>query len=178
MKIDDGISNQINNNSIIINTTSWSGGENHTFLFDTTAWGELIYLNFVSNLIFNFTKIAPNGATAIYSINSGNSERGVWNITYDNSFSYAKLILLNSTSFFNLSSYSISYINMPAFDMNGANSGNWEVFSSMSPSYLNTSQNLIHFNYTSDPCKLTKIIILSIANLIHLSLISQSLLIV
>ncbi len=153
MKMDNGNWEQVKNNSLTVNTTSWTGGENHTFLFNTTSikYKDNLYLNLKSNLNINFTNLIPNGAFAKYDIVTANSRKGQWNITFNNSFSYSKLLFLNSTPYFNISSYSISYIDLPAFDLKGDNSDNWNIFSAIAPDYSNYSQNLIRFNYTIDP---------------------------
>ena len=63
-------------------------------------------------------------------------------------FSFFKLIEAHFTNLFNLSRYSISYIDLPAFDSKGSNSENWDIFSALTPNLYNYTQNLYRFNYT------------------------------
>ncbi|MHA1213209.1 MAG: hypothetical protein ACTSSH_12205, partial [Candidatus Heimdallarchaeota archaeon] len=95
-----------------------------------------------------YTSNSSNLAQASYAIDGGNADKGVWNITYDNTYSYFKLIEAHSTNLFNLSRYSISYIDLPAFDSKGSNSEDWDVFNALTPNLYNYSQNLYRFNYT------------------------------
>ena len=94
----------------------------------------------------NFKSNSSNRAKATYNIYGANSSTGVWNITYDNTFSYSKLLEANLTSHFSMSEYSISYLDMPAFDNKGSTSTNWEIFGAISPDLLNYSENLFRFN--------------------------------
>jgi hypothetical protein len=98
----------------------------------------------------NFKSNSSNEAKATYSIYGANSSTGVWNITYDNTFSYSKLLEANFTSHFNLSEYSINYLDMPAFDDKGSNSTNWEIFGAISPNFSDFSENLFRFNYSAN----------------------------
>ncbi|MHA2344795.1 MAG: hypothetical protein ACXADW_23330, partial [Candidatus Hodarchaeales archaeon] len=138
------------NNVHIVDTSGWNSGEAHSFQFTTSdgSYQDRLYLNFKSTLDLYFKNDPPEGAKASYSIHGGNSTRGVWNIIYDNSISYSYLIFQNWTPHFNLSSYSISYLDMPAFDFKGSNSGNWEIFNAISPTSINFASNMIKFNYS------------------------------
>ncbi len=142
----------VNNNIHIIDTSSWVSGENHSFQFSTLdpSFQNKLYLNFKSDLEMNFKSNSPNGAEATYSIYGANSSTGVWNITYDNTFSYSKLLEANFTSHFDLSEYSIIYLDMPAFDYKGSTSTNWEIFGAISPDFSNFSENLFRFNYSAN----------------------------
>ena len=141
------------NNLYAIDTSSWVGGGNHNFQFKTNdnTYQDKLYLNFKSELKVNLTNYIPNGAYAKYDIGFANSKSGSWNITYNNTFSYSKLAWLNSTPFFDLSTYSISFIDLPALDLKGSNSNNWEVFNAISPDLLNFTHRLSRFNYTFNP---------------------------
>ncbi|MFX1425091.1 MAG: hypothetical protein ACFFBE_01465 [Promethearchaeota archaeon] len=154
INIDDlGIWDVIENNTLNINTSAWIGGELHNFTFktDLSKYQDILYLNFKAGL--NLSQIHHNssGANIFYSINSANSSFGVWNITYNNMNSFDSLLLANSTPYFNLSLYSISYINLPAFDSKGSNSLNWEVFSAIAPNFLNYSAYIHLYNSTLGP---------------------------
>lgn len=133
-----------------IDTSNWGGGEFHSFQFTTfdAAYQDRLYLNLKSDQhLYHFNNLA-NGAKASYSIRGANSSNGIWNITYDNTIPYFNLLTENYTSYFNISSYSISYIDMPAFDNKGSNSANWEIFSARSPDYTDFTANLFRFNYS------------------------------
>jgi hypothetical protein len=131
-----------------INTTDWIGGSDHNFQFKTNNFNlsNNLYMNFESNLTINFE--TPLGAFASYSIPGSNADKGIWNITYNNSFSYNQLLFVNYTPYFNLSGYSISYLDMPAFDSNASNSKNWEIFEALSPALTDFTENLFLFNHT------------------------------
>ncbi len=151
MDIDDSQWIAVQNNSITINTTNWSG-EDHNFQFKTNKpeYDLNLYLNFKSNLSVYSMTIAPNVATASYGIATPNSENGIWVITYDNTPTYDMLTSLSDTRFFNLSTYEIAFFNLPAFDSQGANSNNWNVSMVLSPEYVDYTNNLIRFNFSSD----------------------------
>ncbi len=142
---------RIYTNSLNVNTTGWIAGLNHGFQFRTqnSTFNTLLYVNIGSKLNLNLTRSTPNGAWAFYKINTANSDTGIWNITYNNTFSYNPLKLLNGTQYFNLSKYSISYRNLPAFDNNGSNSKNWEIFKAVSPNFKDYTTSLSRFNYTT-----------------------------
>ncbi|MFW9785925.1 MAG: hypothetical protein ACFFFB_26810, partial [Candidatus Heimdallarchaeota archaeon] len=151
MDIDDlGIWNPVNNNPININTSNWSGGELHNFQFrtDSIKYQNILYLNFIAELNISQTHYNSSGANISYYIKNANSYYGIWNITYNNTLSFNNLIFANSTPFFNFSSYSICYIDLPAFDYLGSKSLNWEVFSAISPNDLNFSSNIEGYNST------------------------------
>ncbi|MHA1291677.1 MAG: hypothetical protein ACTSQJ_03290 [Promethearchaeota archaeon] len=152
MSIDNKSWEYLNTNLKIINTTGWFGGENHSFQFRTQneTFSNNTYLNVKSHLLLNFSRYIPNGASTLYYINSSNDDFGFWNITYNNTFSYSKLLFLNDTLYFNLSDYSISYLNLPAFDMKGSSSENWKILSAISPEFTNISENIERFNYTAN----------------------------
>ena len=149
----DGIpdpSNPINSSYYRVDSSSWMGGQIHNFQF-TTSNGSLLgnlYLNFNSLQEINFKNNQTHQAIAIYSIEGANAVRGVWNVSYDNTFSYTRLIIANFTEFFNFSSYSLSFINLPALDLNGSQSKNWDIFSASSPSLIDYSDQLVRFNYS------------------------------
>jgi len=148
IKVDTSPWEIVNTSIYKVNTSSWISGGNHSFQFKTLdfLFQDKLYLNFKSDLDLNFKSYAPNAAKATYSIYGANSTLGLWNITYDNSLSYSKLIESNLTSNFDLSEYSISYLDMPAFDYNGSNSTNWYIFGAKSPDFTDFSSNLFRFN--------------------------------
>jgi hypothetical protein len=154
MDVDDaGIWDAVDNNTINIDTSSWTGGELHNFQFktDLLKYQDILYLNFkaelnVSQILFN-----SSGASVSYNINTANSNYGIWKITYNNTLSYNSLKVANSTPHFNFSFYSISYINLPAFDFLGSQSFNWEVISAISPNFINHSQYIRRYNSTLGP---------------------------
>ncbi len=142
--------NYMDDFSLNVDTSSWSEGETHNIQFrsNQSKYENNLYLNFDSELKINSTMGVSNGAYAIYEIESVDSEYGLWNITYDNRDSYYRL---ESTPDFDISTYSIAFINLPAFDSKRSNSSNWNIFNAISPNFLNVSQNnLIRFNYSSD----------------------------
>ena len=153
IKIDNSPTwDDVNNDIHTIDTSSWVSGENHSFQFrtDNLSFQNKLYLNFKSDLEMNFKSNSSNGAKATYSIYGANSSTGVWNITYDNSFSYSKLLEASLTSHFSLSEYSIIYLDMPAFDYKASTSTNWEIFGVISPDFSNFSENLFRFNYSAN----------------------------
>ncbi|NHJ23239.1 MAG: hypothetical protein EAX89_01595 [Candidatus Lokiarchaeota archaeon] len=131
-----------------INISDWIGGSEHSFQFLTynLSLEDKLYLNFKSSLAITFE--TPLGAFASYSIPGSNADRGIWNIKYDNSFSYNQLLYANYTPYFNLSGYAISYLDMPAFDLNASNSINWEIFEALTPTLTDFTENLFLFNHT------------------------------
>ncbi|MHA1239536.1 MAG: hypothetical protein ACTSQU_01965 [Promethearchaeota archaeon] len=140
----------INSDTYTVDTSGWSSGDIHTFQFKTTnsTYQNKLFLNLKSYLDVTYASNSSNMAQASYAIEGGNADKGVWNVTYDNTYSYFKLIEVHSTNLFNLSRYSISYIDLPAFDSKGSNSEDWDVFSALTPNLYNYSQNLYRFNYT------------------------------
>ncbi|MHA1273557.1 MAG: Ig-like domain-containing protein [Promethearchaeota archaeon] len=146
--------NDVNQNPLIGNVSDWGHTQNetHHFQFRTNnnTFIDILYLNIKSVFKLNYSVQKMNGAFAKYKIDAANSEYGIWNITYNNTIEYSKLLLANNTPFFNLSDYSISFLNMPAFDNNGSNSNNWEIYSAISPNFNNYSQKLFRFNYTGN----------------------------
>ncbi|MBY9010107.1 MAG: hypothetical protein KGD74_09610 [Candidatus Lokiarchaeota archaeon] len=142
----------ITNDLFDVDTSSWIGGENHTFQFKTynSTFSQNLFLNFISYLNVNLSSNSPFGAVASYEIPQANSINGIWNIAFNNTVSYSKLLETNNTSCFNLTHYSINYLNLPAFDLKGSNSSNWEVFNIVSPSAVNRSDLLCRYNFTID----------------------------
>ena len=154
IKIDSSWEN-ITSTTYTVDTSSWISGNNHTFQFTTfnSSYRNKLFLNLKSSLDVTYTSNSTDLAQASYSIEGGNSELGVWNVTYDNTYSFLKLLEAHFTYLFNLSSYSLSFINLPAFDSKGSNSENWKVFSALTPNLYNYSSNLIRFNYTGSVTK-------------------------
>ncbi|MFX0010599.1 MAG: hypothetical protein ACFE9R_09810, partial [Candidatus Hermodarchaeota archaeon] len=140
----------VTTSSYNVNTSGWISGESHMFQFNTLdmLFQDKLYLNFESNLELSFKSNPPNAGKAVYSIYGGNSSIGEWNITYDNSFSYSKLLEANLTGDFDLTNYSIAYLDMPAFDYKGSNSVNWYIYGAVSPNFDDFSENIIKFNYS------------------------------
>ena len=150
IRVDGGSWDAVNSDTSTIDTSSWISGDNHTFQFRTTnsAFQDKLFLNLKSFLDVTYTSNSSNLAQASYAIEGGNADMGVWNVTYDNTYSYSKLVDAHFTHLFNLSRYSISYINLPAFDSKGSNSENWDVFGALTPNLYNYSRNIYCFNYT------------------------------
>jgi len=140
----------ITSDTYIVDISSWFSGDTHTFQFTTTniSYRNRLFLNLKSFLDITYTSNSSNLAHASYNIEGGNANKGVWNVTYDNTYSFFKLIEAQLTNQFNLSCYSISYIDLPAFDSKGSNSENWDVFSALTPNLYNYTRNLYRFNYT------------------------------
>ncbi|MBD3197703.1 MAG: hypothetical protein GF317_21805 [Candidatus Lokiarchaeota archaeon] len=155
INVDDSISGwqSVNDNEIIINTTSWKSGENHTFRYRTinNSFSEKLYINIKSILKLNISRLNSDGAYSNYEIDTENEEFGLFNIIYNNSFSYSKIDSLNSTQFFNLSSYNINYIKFPSFDNQSFNSDNWNIIGAYSPSIINFTSKIDRYAYESDP---------------------------
>ena len=145
-----GIWNNVDNNTFNINTSSWIGGELHDLQFktDLLKYQDKLYLNFKAELNVSQIHYNSSGASVSYSINTANSNFGVWNITYNNTISYQSLIFVNSTPYFNFSFYSISYTNLPAFDSKGPQSLNWEVYGAIAPNFLNYTLYIRPYNST------------------------------
>ncbi len=141
---------QINSNYYFVGTSSWMGGQIHNFQFRTDNARLLgkLFLNFNSLQEIIFKSNQTHQAIASYSIEGANAVQGVWNVSYDNTFSYTWLINANFTELFNFSSYSLSFINLPALDLNGSQSKNWDIFSASSPTLIDYTDQLIRFNYS------------------------------
>ena len=151
VKIDSSLDwEYVTSDTYTVNTSSWISGDVHTFQFSTfnISYYNKLFLNLKSFLDVTYTSNSSNMARASYAIEGGNADKGVWNVTYDNTYSYFKLIEAHFTGLFNLTRYSISYINLSAFDSKGSNSENWDVFSALTPNLYNYSRNLYRFNYT------------------------------
>jgi hypothetical protein len=151
MDIDDsGIWNPVDKNIINLNTSNWSGGELHNFQFktDLIKYQSILYLNLIAELKVSQIHKNSSGANISYNIENANSNYGIWNVTYNNTLSYNSLLVAKSTPFFNFSIYSISYINLPSFDLLGPQSLNWEVFSAIAPNFLNYSTFIQRYNST------------------------------
>nr|MDO8086140.1 hypothetical protein [Candidatus Sigynarchaeum springense] len=141
----------LDSSSYQVITGGWIPGDNHTFMFRSLhlLYGTATFLNFNSRFVAYQFKLAPGGADAHYNITSANNVRGAWTITYNNSATFNALVALNITKNFNISIYSFSYINLPAFDGKRSQSTNWLVASAMSPTGANFSYNMIRFNYST-----------------------------
>ncbi|MFW9902446.1 MAG: hypothetical protein ACFFDY_14360, partial [Candidatus Thorarchaeota archaeon] len=150
IRIDESPWYNVTNPIYNVNTSDWLSGQSHSFQFTTDApsYYNRLYLNVKSDLDIYHINDFPNGASASYSIRGANALQGIWNITYDNTISYSYLLWENYSKYFNLSSYSISFIDMPAFDFEGSDSTNWDIFSAISPNFNNYSPNLFRFNYS------------------------------
>ncbi|MHA2283774.1 MAG: Ig-like domain-containing protein [Promethearchaeota archaeon] len=149
MNIDDSwLWEDLTNNIVAVNTSGWVGGDIHKFQFRSNLpqYQDNLYLNLKSTLKVFCINYNTTGAVATYKIHSANSEYGIWDMIFNNTFSYNKLVSANSTPFFNTSYYSIAYLEMPAFDFNGSQSLNWEVFNAIAPNRSNHSQNIYRFN--------------------------------
>ncbi|MFX1567525.1 MAG: hypothetical protein ACFFCV_04060 [Promethearchaeota archaeon] len=140
----------VTNSIYTINTSNWLSGDPHSFQFTTfnLSYQNRLYLNVKSDLELNYINDISNGAKASYYIRGANSSKGMWNVTYDNTISYTYLLLENFSPSFNLSSYSISFLDMPAFDFKGSNSSNWEILNAISPDLEDFSSNLVRYNYS------------------------------
>jgi hypothetical protein len=150
ISVDGSLEVPINNNYYVVDTSSWMGGQIHNFQFNTSNGNLLgkLYLNFNSLQEISFKSNQTHQAIARYSIEGANAARGVWNVSYDNTFSYTQLFNANFTELFTLSSYSLSFINLPALDLNGSQSKNWDIFSAYSPSLIDYTNQLVRFNYS------------------------------
>ncbi|MHA2120274.1 MAG: hypothetical protein ACW990_03615 [Promethearchaeota archaeon] len=150
---DSGMWQAVTQNNFSIDTSSWIGGEFHNFQFrsDLSKYQGNLYLNLLSELKVSRFNYNNNGSNAIYSIETANARFGIWKIVFNNSISYNKLNLVNSTPFFNLSYCSLSYLDIPAFDLKGSQSSNWDVFSAITPNLLNYTQNLRRLNSSLGP---------------------------
>ncbi|MFW9784679.1 MAG: hypothetical protein ACFFFB_20535, partial [Candidatus Heimdallarchaeota archaeon] len=151
IKIDNSSTWDIVNNRIHkINVSKWLSGESHSFQFTTfdISYRNKLYLNIKSDLDLYHMSDSVNYAKASYSIEGANALKGTWNVTYDNSITYGYLLWENYSSYFNLSSYSISFLDMPAFDYKSSSSSNWEIFNAISPNFRNYSKNLVRYNYS------------------------------
>ncbi|MHA2397653.1 MAG: hypothetical protein ACXADU_02025 [Promethearchaeota archaeon] len=148
-----GLWQDVTDNLLNIDTTGWLGGELHNFQFRSglLKYQDNLYLNLLSELNVSHFNYNTSGSNAIYSIETANSIFGIWNIVFNNSISYNKLNLVNSTPFFNLSFYSISYLDIPAFDLNGSRSLNWDVFNAIAPNFQNYMQYLRRLNSSLGP---------------------------
>jgi hypothetical protein len=120
----------ITNDLFDVDTSGWIGGENHIFQFKTynSSFSQNLFLNFISCFNVNLMSNSSNGAVASYEIQQANNYNGLWNIAFNNTVSYSKLLETNITCCFKLTDYSISFLNLPAFDLKGSNSSNWEIF--------------------------------------------------
>ncbi|MHA1150509.1 MAG: hypothetical protein ACTSR8_20005 [Promethearchaeota archaeon] len=141
----------VNNNYLDIDVSNWKGGQIRSFKFFSinNTFTNRLYLNFNSKQRINFTTPDLFGY-AKYKIIKADSVYGVWNITYNNTFSLNKLITANLTELFNLSSYSIHYLNLPAFDSKGSKSDNWEIYNVIVPNSIPSTFNFNTYNLTSD----------------------------
>lgn len=149
MRVDKGSPMVLNSSTTLINTAGWRPGMDHNFTFQTSSLiYTSVYLNIVSQ--FNGHISRTNMAYAYYSIAAANSIRGNWNVTYNNSWSYGLLIAKNATGKFNISAYSICYLNMPAFDAKGSKSTNWHIYAAYTPKFANYSTYLVRFNSTTN----------------------------
>ncbi|MHA1891556.1 MAG: hypothetical protein ACTSYS_11255 [Promethearchaeota archaeon] len=145
MKEDSGTWNNIASNNISINVSTWSTGDQHSFEFRSflLEFSINLYINILSiHEIINFTN-TNDQSKANYSTSSANQDYGNWKIFYNNSKTLNSLVVENSSNSFNLSSYTITFINLPALDLNGTNSSNWNVTGARSPSSINYSGNII-----------------------------------
>ncbi|MHA1997635.1 MAG: hypothetical protein ACTSU9_05910, partial [Promethearchaeota archaeon] len=77
-------------------------------------------------------------------------ERGIWTTTYNNSRTYDPVLLLNGTIGFNFSRYSISFLDLPAFDNATTNSGNWNVTYVSSPITMGPGRDFTKFNHSGN----------------------------
>ncbi|TFG24821.1 MAG: hypothetical protein EU533_01775, partial [Promethearchaeota archaeon] len=133
-----------------IDIATWMSGEIHVFQFDTISSNFIgkLYLNINSLQAITYHSNSTHSAIASYHIEGANSALGTWFVEYDNTFSYSRLLIANFSSMFNFSFYSINYIDLPAFDLNGSQSKNWEVFGACSPSFFDYTYNMYRFNYS------------------------------
>jgi len=150
ISVDGGSWDDITSDTHTIVTSGWSSGDSHTFQFTTfnSTYQDKLFLNLKSFLDVTYTSNSSNMAQANYVIEGANADKGIWNVTYDNTYSYSKLVEAHLTNLFNLSRYSISYIDLPAFDSKGSNSENWDVFGALTPGLFNYTRNFYRFNYT------------------------------
>jgi len=149
--IDDTSWNNKGSPNINIDTSGWVEGEIHNIQFrsNKTIFEKTLVVNFDTDFKVNSTLGVPNYAWSNYSMDSIGDPYGVWNISYDNTDSYYRLV---SSPNFEASQYSIGYMNLPAFDSQQSNSLNWEVFNGIKPDRSNISQtDLVRFNYGADP---------------------------
>ncbi|MHA1715665.1 MAG: hypothetical protein ACTSXP_08465, partial [Promethearchaeota archaeon] len=152
IKLDDNDWNPLVANSFDLNVSTWIGGGEHVFQFRTRSLQYLnnLYINFDARLDLYFYTPKSNGAPAGYSISSANSEFGIWNVTFDNSRGYVNLTQENLSATLNLTSYSISYLDLPAHDGLGGNSTDWNVTRAFSPSGKNYSRELVRVDNSAN----------------------------
>lgn len=150
--IDGSDWNSLNDEELTISgISSWKPGEDHEFSYRSAELDVFLNIKSVLKLVNHST--SPDAAYAKYVCETLNSEYGTWWITYNNTFEYLPLHRLNRTSHkkFNLSSYSISFLNLPAFDGGASNSNNWNLtnayFGNQHGS-LDYTSSMQRFNYT------------------------------
>ncbi|NMC04366.1 MAG: hypothetical protein GYA24_04100, partial [Candidatus Lokiarchaeota archaeon] len=143
----------LSSNITTVPTGSWIPGQDHAFRFQSMnpSYGSQTFLNFHSVFVAHQFVLVPNAAIASYAIAAANDPRGTWTITYNNTVTFDPLLILNATMGFNLSVYSISVLNMPAFDGKGSTSTNWRVIAAYNPASGNVSSSAERFNYTANP---------------------------
>jgi len=150
MQVDSNPFMNLTSTTILLNTINWSKGQDHYFRFQTTnsTYNSSLYLNIISQ--YDGHIFGTNTAYARYTILTANSARGTWLVAYNNTWTYNLLLLKNVTGKFNISSYSISYLNMPAFDKHGSLSKNWQFYAAYNPRFVNYTSSSVRFNYTSN----------------------------
>ena len=136
-------------NSLDVATSGWSESNAHNIQFRSTNFTDSLAINFDTDFKVNSTLGVPNFAWSNYSMNDIGDPYGTWNISYDNTDSYYRLV---TSPYFEAIQYSIGFMNLPAFDSLQSSSSNWYVFNGIKPDLSNVSKSdVIRFNYGTDP---------------------------
>lgn len=130
-----------------VNVSSWEGGKNYNLSFLSGNFSSL-YMDFVINTSFCIHKDSPNASIASYEI-LPSQNLVLWNVTYNNYETYDSLKITNQSGLINLVNYTIQIFDFPAFDAEGINSLDWNIFNLVGPSYHNYSEKISKFNRTS-----------------------------
>lgn len=120
-----------------VNISKWEGGKNYDLSFFSGNFSSL-YMDFVINTSFCIHKDSPNASIASYEI-LPSQNLVLWNVTYDNSETYNSLKITNQSGLINLVNYTIKIFDFPAFDAEGINSLDWDIFNLVGPYYQNYS---------------------------------------
>ncbi|MEX2755129.1 MAG: hypothetical protein Q6365_007015 [Candidatus Sigynarchaeota archaeon] len=152
VSIDGGGWIPITTASYEVNAGSWIPGQDHAFAFRSRhpEYATATFINFDTRFVAYQFRLVPSGAAATYAIPSANNPNGTWTITYDNTATFNALVVLNATKRFNISIYSFSCLDLPAFDNKGSQSGNWLITSASTPVGTDFTSNMVRFNFSAD----------------------------
>lgn len=116
-----------------VDVSNWEGGETYNLSFQSTNFSAL-YMDFDIDVSYFKKQNSANASVADYTI-LPSQNLVQWNVTYNNTITYDSLTSFEESSTIEIDNYSIQIWDMPAFDNEGSNSGDWNITEIVDPGF-------------------------------------------